>query len=98
MGSIIVDLAVERGGNCELSEADKIVEHKGVKIIAWSNTPGRLAPTASALYAKNLFAFLETMIDKGEKKIAVNWDDELVKATCLTKDGALVHPIFTPKS
>ncbi|HRE21932.1 MAG TPA: Re/Si-specific NAD(P)(+) transhydrogenase subunit alpha [Rhabdaerophilum sp.] len=98
MGSVIVDLAVERGGNCELSEADKIVDHKGVKIIAWSNTPGRLAPTASALYAKNLFAFLETMIDKGEKKIAVNWDDELVKATCLTKDGALVHPIFAPKS
>ncbi len=98
MGSIIVDLAVERGGNCELSQADKIVDHKGVKIIAWSNTAGRLAPTASALYAKNLFAFLETMIDKGEKKIAVNWDDELVKATCLTKDGALVHPIFAPKS
>lgn len=98
MGSVIVDLAVERGGNCELSVADKITDHNGVKIIAWSNTPGRLAPTASALYAKNLYAFLETMIDKGEKKLAVNWDDELVKATCLTKDGALVHPIFAPKS
>ena len=98
MGSIVVDLAVERGGNCELSVADKITDHNGVKVIAWSNTPGRLAPTASALYAKNLYAFLETMIDKKESKLAVNWDDELVKATCLTKDGALVHPIFAPKS
>ena len=98
MGSIVVDLAVERGGNCELSVADKITDHNGVKLIAWSNTPGRLAPTASALYAKNLYAFLETMIDKKESKLAVNWDDELVKATCLTKDGALVHPIFAPKA
>jgi NAD(P) transhydrogenase subunit alpha len=98
MGSVIVDLAVERGGNCELSVADKVTDHNGVKIIAWSNTPGRLAPSASALYARNLFAFLETMIDKGEKKLAINWDDELVKATCLTKDGALVHPIFAPKA
>ncbi|MCA0399230.1 MAG: Re/Si-specific NAD(P)(+) transhydrogenase subunit alpha [Proteobacteria bacterium] len=98
MGSVIVDLAVERGGNCELSVADKITDHNGVKIVAWSNTAGRLAPSASALYARNLFAFLETMIDKGEKKLAINWDDELVKATCLTKDGALVHPIFAPKA
>jgi NAD(P) transhydrogenase subunit alpha len=98
MGSIVVDLAVERGGNCELSVADKITDHKGVKIIAWSNTAGRLAPSASALYARNLFAFLETMIDKTAKTLAVNWDDELVKATCLTKDGALVHPIFAPKA
>jgi NAD(P) transhydrogenase subunit alpha len=52
----------------------------------------RLAPTASGLYAKNLFAFLETLIDKKEKELAVNWDDELVKATLLTRDGALVHP------
>lgn len=98
MGSVIVDLAVERGGNCELSVADKITDHNGVKIVAWSNTAGRLAPSASALYARNLFAFLETMIDKGEKKLAINWDDELVKATCLTKDCALVHPIFAPKA
>ncbi|MFN3482690.1 MAG: Re/Si-specific NAD(P)(+) transhydrogenase subunit alpha [Rhabdaerophilum calidifontis] len=97
-GSVIVDLAVERGGNCEVSKADQIVEHGGVKIVAWSNTPGRIAPSASALYARNLFAFLETMIDKKEGRLAVNFDDELVKATLLTKDGALVHPIFAPKA
>ncbi len=96
-GSVVVDLAVERGGNCALSQADTVTDHKGVKIVAWSNTPGRLAPSASALYARNLFAFLETMIDKTEKKLAVKWDDDLVRATNLTRDGALVHPIFAPK-
>ncbi len=98
MGSIVVDLAVERGGNCELSRADAITEHNGVKIISSSNTAGKLAQTASSLFAKNLYAFLETMIDKGSKALKVNWDDELVKATLLSKDGALVHPIFAPKS
>ncbi|MCZ8376309.1 MAG: Re/Si-specific NAD(P)(+) transhydrogenase subunit alpha [Beijerinckiaceae bacterium] len=97
-GSVVVDLAVERGGNCELSVADKVTDHNGVRIIAWSNTPGRLAPSASALYARNLLSFLDTMVDKKEGKLAINWDDELVKATCLTKDGALVHPIFAPKA
>jgi NAD(P) transhydrogenase subunit alpha len=98
MGSIVVDLAVERGGNCELSVADKLTDHNGVKIIASTNTAGKLAQTASSLFAKNLFAFLETMIDKGEKTLKVNWEDELVKATLLSKDGALVHPIFAPKA
>jgi H+-translocating NAD(P) transhydrogenase subunit alpha len=97
-GSVIVDLAVERGGNCELSVADKVNDHNGVKVVAWSNTPGRLAPSASALYARNLLAFLDTMVDKKEGKLAINWEDELVKATCLTRDGTLVHPIFAPKA
>ena len=60
--------------------------------------PGRLAASASALYAKNLLTFLETLIDKKEKKLAVNWDDEIVKATLLTRDGAVVHPNFKPKT
>lgn len=98
-GSIIVDLAVERGGNCELAEKGKVVTtQNGVKIVGWGNLATRLAPTASSLYAKNLFAFLETMIDKKEKKLAINWDDELVKATLLTRDGALVHPMYQPKA
>lgn len=95
-GSVVVDLAVERGGNCELSQPDQVVEHDGVRIVGHRNVPGRLPATASALYAKNLLAFLETMIDKGEKKIAPNWDDELVRATLLTRDGAVVHPSFQP--
>jgi NAD(P) transhydrogenase subunit alpha len=98
-GSVIVDLAVERGGNCELAKPGEIfVTDNGVKIVGHLNVPGRLAATASSLYAKNLFSFVETMIDKEKKTVAINWDDELVKATLLTKDGAVVHPNFKPKS
>ena len=94
-GSVIVDLAVERGGNCALAKKGEIVlTDNGVKIVGLGNLATRLAPTASSLYAKNLYAFLETMIDKKEKTLAINWDDELVKATLLSKDGALVHPMF----
>jgi len=97
-GSVIVDLAVERGGNCELSRAGELViTDGGVKIVGYSNVT-RLAATASALYARNLYAFVETLIDKSAKTIAVKWDDELVKATCLTRDGAVVHPNFQPKA
>jgi NAD(P) transhydrogenase subunit alpha len=98
-GSVIVDLAVERGGNCELAKPGEVyVTDNGVKIVGFLNVPGRLAATASSLYAKNLFAFVETMIDKEKKTVAINWDDELVKATLLTRDGAVVHPNFQPKS
>ena len=97
-GSVIVDLAVERGGNVEGAQAGSIVQAGGVKIVGYLNVPGRLAASASALYAKNLLTFVETLIDKKEKKLAVNWDDELVKATLLTRDGAVVHPNFQPKA
>ena len=70
----------------------------GVKIVGHLNVPGRLAASASALYAKNLLTFVETMIDKKEKKLAINWDDEIVKGTALTRDGAVVHPNFKPKT
>jgi NAD(P) transhydrogenase subunit alpha len=96
-GSVIVDLAVERGGNVELAQPDQVVEHNGVKIVGYRNMPGRLAATASSLYAKNLFAFLEPMFDKKTKAFAVPWDDEIIKATLLTRDGAVVHPNFEPK-
>jgi len=93
-GSVIVDLAVERGGNCDLSKAGEVVvSDNGVKIVGNSDVR-RLASTASSLYARNLFAFVETLIDKKEKKLAVNFEDELVKATLLTRDGAVVHPNF----
>jgi H+-translocating NAD(P) transhydrogenase subunit alpha len=97
-GSVVVDLAVERGGNVEGVRSDTVAEIDGVKIVGYSNVPGRLAATASSLYAKNVYAFLEVLIDKKSKLIAVNWDDEIVKATALTRDGAIVHPNFRPKS
>jgi H+-translocating NAD(P) transhydrogenase subunit alpha len=97
-GSVLVDLAVERGGNVESAKLGQIVTTAGgVKIAGLADLPGRMAATASSLYAKNLFAFLETMIDKKEKTLKVDWDDELVKATLLTRDGAVVHPNFAKK-
>ncbi|MFL6802490.1 MAG: Re/Si-specific NAD(P)(+) transhydrogenase subunit alpha [Xanthobacteraceae bacterium] len=95
-GSVVVDLAVERGGNCELSVPGEVVEHNGVKIVGHLNVPGRLPATASSLYARNLYAFVETLVDKSAKALAVKWDDELVQATCLTRDGHIIHPAFQP--
>ena len=97
-GSVLVDLAVERGGNVEGAKAGEVADVNGVKIVGFTNVAGRLAASASALYAKNLLTFLEILIDKKDKKLAVNWDDEIVKATALTRDGALVHPSFLPKT
>ena len=97
-GSVIVDLAVERGGNVEGAKAGEVAQVGPVKIVGYLNVPGRLAASASSLYAKNLLTFVETLIDKKEKKLAVNWDDELVKGTALTRDGAIVHPNFKPKA
>jgi len=94
-GSVIVDIAVERGGNCELAKAGELVtSDNGVKIVGYSSVT-RLPATASSLYARNLFAFGETLIGKASKALAVDWDDELVKATCLTRNGAIVHPAFS---
>ncbi len=92
-GSVIVDLAVERGGNCPLSKPDKIVEHKGVSIIGTLNLAGRLAGNASPLYAKNLANFLDLMIDK-DGKLKIDFDDEIIKGTLIARDGALVHPMY----
>lgn len=97
-GSVIVDLAVERGGNCELARPGDVVIVNDVKIVGHLNVPGRVAASASSLYARNLFAFLEVLLDKKQKILAVNWDDEIIKATALTRDGAVIHPSFAPKS
>ena len=93
-GSVIVDLAVERGGNVEGAQAGAVAQVGPAKIVGHLNVAGRLAASASALYAKNLYTFVETLIDKKEKKLAINWDDEIVKGTVLTRDGAIVHPNF----
>jgi NAD(P) transhydrogenase subunit alpha len=94
-GSVIVDLAVERGGNVEGAQAGKVVTTtNGVKIVGHLNVPGRIAASASLLYAKNLFAFLETLVDKTTKQLAINREDDLVKATMLTDAGKIVHPAF----
>jgi NAD(P) transhydrogenase subunit alpha len=97
-GSVLVDLAVERGGNVEGAKLGEVAVVNGVKIVGFANVPGRLAASSSALYAKNLLTFLEILIDKKDKKLAVNWDDEILKAVTLTRDGKIVHPNFQPKA
>lgn len=93
-GSVIVDLAVERGGNVEGAVADQVVEVEGVKIVGYTNVAGRIAATASQLYARNLYAFVDILTDKETKQFTVDLNDELVKATLLTNDGTIVHPAF----
>ena len=90
-GSVIIDLAAPTGGNCELTRADEVVEHKGVKIAGFANLPARLAADSSALYAKNLANLLPLLVDEEGKK-APHWDDEVLQGMALTKDGAVVHP------
>jgi NAD(P) transhydrogenase subunit alpha len=91
-GSVIVDLAVEQGGNCPLSELGKTVVKHGVKLVGHANVPSRLAADASALYARNLLAFVGLMVDKATKGLKIDWDDEIIKGTLLTREGKVVHP------
>lgn len=93
-GSVLVDLAVERGGNVEGAVAGQVADVNGVKIVGHLNVPGRIAATASQLYARNLYAFLETLVDKEAKLLKLDPEEELVKATLLTHGGKIVHPAF----
>ncbi|MCP1608988.1 NAD(P) transhydrogenase subunit alpha [Azospirillum lipoferum] len=93
-GSVIVDLAVEQGGNVEGARLGEVVTTaNGVKIVGHANYASRIAESASLLYAKNLLALLTSLHGK-DTGVAVNWDDEIVKAIALTRDGAVVHPAF----
>ena len=91
-GSIIVDLAVEQGGNCPLSKPDQVIEVDGVTLMGYANLPARLAVDTSSLYARNLLAFVSLIVDKKTGALALNWDDEIVKGAGLTRDGAIVNP------
>ncbi len=93
-GSVIVDLAAERGGNCTLTKKDKIITHKEVIIIGYSNMPARIAKSASSLYARNLFAFLEILYDREKRQLNIDWQDELITATALVKNGEFVHELL----
>ena len=95
-GSVIVDLAVEAGGNAEGSVPGEIVTTaNGVKMIGHLNVPSRIAADASQLYARNLLSFLALLVDK-EGRLAIDTNDEIVRATLLTWDGAVVNPALTP--
>jgi NAD(P) transhydrogenase subunit alpha len=94
-GSIIVDLAVEQGGNCPLSEYGKIVEKHGVKLVGHANVPSRLAADATAMYAKNILNFLTPLVDAETKGLAIDWSDEIIEGCLIARDGAMVHPRLT---
>ncbi|MGD9804967.1 MAG: Re/Si-specific NAD(P)(+) transhydrogenase subunit alpha [Hyphomicrobiaceae bacterium] len=96
-GAVIVDLAAERGGNCELTKPGEVVVSNGVRIWGPLNLAGTVSVNATSLYAKNLMNFLETMFDRKTKEFAVNWDDEIVKGTLVAKGGQIVHPSLAPK-
>ena len=97
-GSVIVDLAVEQGGNCTLSKPGEVVDYHGVKIVGYNNVASRVAVDASALYAKNLLNFITPQIDKESKELALDWQDETVSGTALTRDGKVVHPLLCGKA
>jgi NAD(P) transhydrogenase subunit alpha len=97
-GSVIIDLAVEAGGNVEGSRAEEIVTTpNGVKIIGHTNMPSRIAADASQLYARNLLSFLTLLVDK-DNRIKIDTADEIIKATLLTENGAVVNPAFVPSA
>lgn len=89
-GAVIIDIAAEQGGNCELTRAGETVLHQGVKIVGPINLPGQLAHNASEMYARNLFNFLRPAIG-AEGQLAIDWQDEVFRDACLTHDGAIKH-------
>ncbi|MBX9861196.1 MAG: Re/Si-specific NAD(P)(+) transhydrogenase subunit alpha [Hyphomicrobium sp.] len=97
-GAVIIDLAAERGGNCEATVPGQTVEVGGVKIVGAVNLAASVPVNASSLYAKNLYAFLELFFDKKDKTFNINWDDEIVKGTLVARDGKIVHPSLAPQS
>ena len=92
-GSVIVDLAVETGGNCELAKRNEVVDADGVKIVGFDNLPGELPKDASTLFAKNLLNFLSPHVNKESKSLELDWEDETVKNTLVTKNGSVVNEI-----
>ena len=96
-GSVIVDLAVEQGGNCELSRVGEIVIHRGVKIIGYRNLPSRLAEVASSQYANNIYQFFLLLFNKSDRLVQIPWDDDIIKATALTRDGQIINSAFQVK-
>ncbi len=89
-GAVIVDIAAESGGNCELTQAGQTIVHQGVKIVGPVNLPAQLAFHASEMYSRNLYNFLKSAIGQGGT-LAIDWQDEVFAQSCLTHAGAIRH-------
>ena len=96
-GSVIVDMAVERGGNVVPSVSGETVVHNGVQIIGNPNLPGAVATDASALYARNIFNFLTPLVDAQTKSLKIDWEDEVVASSLICRDGAITNPVLLEK-
>ncbi len=96
-GSVVVDLAAEQGGNCELTEPGKVVSKHGVTVIGYTDMPSRMAAQASQLYATNLRHLLTDMCKQKDGKIVVDFDDEVVRGATITKNGEITYPPPAPK-
>ena len=96
-GSVVVDLAVEAGGNCAHAKFGQVVEKHGVTIIGYANVPGRVAGEASKLFSRNLFNFLSPYFDKETKSFAFEPEDEIIQGTMITKGGVIIHPALKKK-
>ena len=94
---MIVDLAVESGGNCEGVKAGEVVNKYGVSIIGHINVPSRLAADASALYSRNILSLINLINDTDSKKINIDWDDDIIKGVGMTRAGEIIHPNFVEK-
>ena len=91
-GSVIVDLAVEAGGNCPLSVAGEAVVRHGVTLVGHDNVPSRIPEDASQLFAKNLLNFITPLVDGESKSLAIDWEDEIVAGTLVARDGKVTNP------
>jgi len=96
-GAVIIDLAAERGGNCELTQPNEVTDVNGVRIVGVVNMPGTVPVNASTLYAKNLYNFLQPAIDKDAGAVKIDWDDEVLSGTAIARDGKTTHPNLLPK-
>ena len=88
-GSVVVDIAAEQGGNCELTQAGEVIEHRGVRVVGPVNLAAELAYNASEMYARNLYNFLKPALVRGE--LAIDWSDEVFAQSCLTHGGEIKH-------
>ena len=91
-GSVVIDLAVESGGNVEGAVLNQVTDRNGVKIVAWGNLPGRVPVDASKVYSTNLTSLIEEFWDKQDQRFVLNLEDEIIKGCLITHNGAVHHP------
>ena len=93
-GSVIIDLAADSGGNCEFSKPEQTIKINNVSIVGASNITSKVSQDASSLYAKNLLNFIKLLVNEENNKLDIDWEDEIISNTIITKDGKIVNKEF----